>query len=91
MTTTNRAGHVIFDDLMPKPTSSTLFLLTTDALGSNELQKLYGSIDIQEADGLKLWKVLDKTNLKLDPSVLNRVLLSREFDSMKREANEFSG
>jgi hypothetical protein len=79
---------LIFNPHMSTETSSTLFLLTTDALGSTELIKLYGSIDIEKADGVALWKVLDKTHMSLDMSAINKEMLSKEFNELVREANE---
>jgi deoxyuridine 5'-triphosphate nucleotidohydrolase len=81
-------NRLIFNPHMTEEISSTLFLLTTDALGSNELIKLYGSIDIEKADGVALWKVLDKTHMSLDMSAINKEMLSKEFNELIREANE---
>jgi hypothetical protein len=48
--TVKHANKLIFNPEMSSELSSTLFLLTTDALGGAELVKLYGSIDIDSAN-----------------------------------------
>jgi hypothetical protein len=58
------------------------------ALGGTELVKLYGSIDIEAANSLELWKVLDKTHISLDLSAINKEMLSKEFNDLMQEANE---
>jgi hypothetical protein len=86
--TLKRGNKLIFNPGMSDELSSTLFLLTTDALGGAELVKLYGSIDIESANGLELWLVLDKTHMSLDLSAINKEMLSKEFNNLVREPNE---
>ncbi len=56
-----------------------------EALGTHA-DKL--SIDMHRADGLALWKLLDRVNLNIDTDVTNQETLSHQFEALKRENNK---
>jgi deoxyuridine 5'-triphosphate nucleotidohydrolase len=78
-------GNLIFNPNMSEDQSSTLFMLTMESLGSHA-DKM--SIDMQQADGVKLWTQLDRVNLDIDTDVTNQETLSQQFESLRREKNE---
>ena len=85
MTTKSVAGDHIFNPVMSNDQSSTLFLATMEALGTQG-DKL--SIDRNKADGLNLWTVLDAKHLDKDTNVTNHETLTDEFNALRRESNE---
>jgi hypothetical protein len=78
-------GRRSFDQTMNEDNSSTLFMLTMEALGTHA-DKL--SIDMNRANGIALWKLLDRVNLNIDTDVTNQETLSHQFEALKRENNE---
>jgi hypothetical protein len=78
-------GRRGFDQSMSDDQSSTLFMLTMEALGMHA-DKL--SIDMHQADGLALWRLLDRVNLNIDTDVTNQETLSHQFEALKQENNE---
>jgi hypothetical protein len=85
LTTKDNEGNIIFNPNMSPDESSTLFMLMMEALG-NHADKM--SIDVQQADGIELWKLLDRHNFDIDTDVTNQESLSKQFESLKRENNE---
>jgi hypothetical protein len=85
LTAKDSDGNLIFNPHMTDEQSSTLFMLTMESLGAHA-DKL--SIDMQKADGLKLWSLLDRSNLDIDTDVTNQESLSHQFESLRRKQNE---
>jgi deoxyuridine 5'-triphosphate nucleotidohydrolase len=85
MTTKDDDGNIIFNPNMTDDESSTLFMLTMEALGTHA-DKM--SIGVQQANGIQLWNLLDRFNLDIDMDVTNQESLSKQFESLKRENNE---
>jgi hypothetical protein len=85
LTVKDSAGVLSFDPNMTAEQSSTLFMLTMEALGVHS-DKL--NIDMTKADGLELWALLDRYNLDIDTDVTNQESLSQQFESMHHDKNE---
>jgi hypothetical protein len=43
---------------------------------------------MNKADGLALWRLLDRVNLNIDTNVTNQETLSHQFNALKCEKNE---
>ena len=85
LTTTSATGEVIFDPQMRTESSSTLFMLTYEALGSMTDKFL---IEAGNPDGHKLLNQIENYFIDIDTSVGNKETLKREFDNLKRTHDE---
>ena len=81
----NEEGKYEFNEDISQEDSSTLFMLTYDALGAMS-EKII--VNVGAPDGHPLLRQLEDYYLDVDTSVVNRQILLEEFDTLKRNGNE---